>query len=356
MGSDHVVTEFVRKSDGQRVDLISYPLKSANYRLVFAINRSETTGLLSNIKTNTMLAIVISLVAILFLFLYMTHRLANPFKRALELNEQLERKVEERTRELAEKNEELLDSIDYAKRIQEAVLPQEQQLQSLFQEQFVIWRPRDGVGGDFYWVKPTSKGCLIAVGDCTGHGVPGAFMTMLAISALNRIYEQENITQPAALVQRLNVVMKETLNERERSEMMDDGLDFGLCSVEQDEVVFVGAKFSLYMADGDEVKVVSGDKTSIGYRRTPSVYPFKEHRLSCSPGTTVYMTTDGYLDQNGGEKGYSFGRRRFAELIRKMQSQTLEEQQLTLKNELDSYRRGERQRDDITVLAFKVNA
>ncbi|NOU92718.1 SpoIIE family protein phosphatase [Paenibacillus sp. LMG 31456] len=341
---------------GELIDLISYPIKaSANWRLVYQIPRSETVGFLSTIKVNTVAAALISIFAIIFIFYYVSTRLANPFKRALQLNEELESKVLERTKELLEQKEKLVDSIDYAKRIQEAILPPKERLNNLWNEHFLIWNPRDTVGGDFYWVKTFDSGYLVAVGDCTGHGVPGAFMTMVSVSILNQITNESNKEDPAHILQRLNELIKQTLQQEQGRSRTDDGLDLGLCYVSNEgSLIFAGAKSTLYVSDGQELKIFKGDRKSIGYNKTDNSYLFTNTAVEANKTASVYMISDGFIDQNGGPKNYSFGRQRFVQMLQEVMNMPLSEQEPYFRGRLETYSNGEPQRDDITLLAFKV--
>jgi hypothetical protein len=238
--------------------------------------------------------------------------------------------------------------------LQESVLPKQQQLEVLFNEHFVIWRPRDVVGGDFYWSKQLGDRKLVAVGDCTGHGVPGAFMTLLAVSALNRIADSGEVEDPAAILGRLNRLMKETLGQEETDEgTTDDGLDIGICSIETDSVIFAGAACSLHRVDDSGLQTWKGDRKSVGYRKTPGDYLYTNLTMPIGEAR-YYMTTDGFFDQNGGERDYSFGKKRFAEMIVRYGNLSLAEQKASFLRELEAYMGDERQRDDITVLSFRA--
>ncbi|WP_281890875.1 SpoIIE family protein phosphatase [Paenibacillus sp. YYML68] len=356
-GNPALQTFELEAAGGALTDLISYPLASTNLRLLFQIERQETVSFLNRIQLNTVGVALISFVLILFLFYYVSHRLVNPFERALQLNEQLERKVQARTRELAEHNAKLTDSIDYARRIQESLLQGAKELPGTVKEHVLIYKPRDGVGGDFHWTKQVEGGTLIAVGDCTGHGVPGALMTMLAVSLLDRVSEQGDGRQPAQLLSQMNVLVKQLLHQSDAQGMTDDGLDLGLCFVAEDGHLlrYAGAKCSLYVREGDGIQVLRGERRAIGYRRTPADYPFRDEELQLLPGTVCYMATDGFFDQNGGEKGLPFGKKRFMETLERVGGLSLQEQSDTLWRELVRYMGEEEQRDDVTLLAFRAS-
>ncbi len=340
--------------EGNLVDLISYPIQNTNWNILFQIDRSETSSLLKAIKLNTFIATLISLVSIVFIFYYISHYLANPFKRAIQMNQQLEMKVMERTKEVVKKNQALMDSLDYAKRIQESILPADVKLEEIFRDHFILWEPRDIVGGDFYWIKKWSNNqYLLAVGDCTGHGVPGALMTMVTISILNQLAESETNRDPAAILNKLNILMKQTLHQDLREGITDDGVDLGLCLVENREnITFAGAKTSLFITHGDQITIVNGNTKSVGYRKTALDYSFDNHVIRIATEAKLYLTTDGFLDQNGGEKNYSFGKKRFTDIIQRYHHLPLDEQKKHYIKELKEYMGNEGQRDDITLLGF----
>ncbi|HHY72223.1 MAG TPA: SpoIIE family protein phosphatase [Bacillus bacterium] len=348
------ILEYTNKNKG-RIDLICFPLQSTNLKLLVEIPRFETVSFLNRIKWNTIIASSLIIIAIILLFYFISVKLANPYKRALEMNEQLELKVKERTKELSEKNRAIIDSIDYAKRIQESILPLDRQLHDLWNDYFLLWKPRDIVGGDFYWSKSFSKEqYLIAVGDCTGHGVPGALMSMLAISILNQIVDDATKDNPGLILQKLNQVIKETLNQQSNNGATDDGLDLGLCYIERGQkAIFSGAKCSLYIAKNGEVSIINGEKKSIGYRKTVNHYVYSNQVIPLQEGQCFYMSTDGFFDQNGGPKNYSFGKKRFLELIHMYHPSPLNEQKCMFEQELTLYMGDEAQRDDITVIAFR---
>lgn len=341
--------------EGEIVDTISYPLSSTDLRLVYAIDRSETTSILTSIKYNTIFTVLLSFVSIVSFFYYVSRRIANSYKRTMEINEQLERIVEERTKELEEQNVRILDSISYAKRIQESVLPPKEKLDMLVSEHFLFWRPRDAVGGDFYWAHESEEGVWIGLGDCTGHGVPGALMTMLVISGLNQIMQQERPSSPGEVLEKLNKMIKATLNkENQQNILSDDGLDIALCYLKQDKLRYAGAKIPLYAVLNGQLQIIAGSKASIGYKKTADHSIYKETELWISKGDVFYLATDGLTDQNGGAKGYTFGKKRLIRLIEQMNQLSLDSQCQLVANELGQFMGEHSQRDDIAVIGFKI--
>ncbi|WP_284638064.1 SpoIIE family protein phosphatase [Paenibacillus silviterrae] len=345
-------------AEGGLMDMISYPLSSTGLQLLFRVERKETVSVLQNIKTNTAIVSLFTFIMILALFYFISHRLANPYKRALQLNQELEAKVQVRTRELAERNDQLTDSIDYAKRIQESLLPQAAQWSAAGIRSHVKWQPRDTVGGDFYWVKPVSGGVWVALGDCTGHGVPGAFMTMLAISLLDRVAEQEEVHGPGEFLRQLNGLVKQTLHQQTGNGITDDGFDLGLLFIDhrRSRLSFSGAKLSLYVKDADGLRVLEGNRKSIGYRKTPEHYVYQEHETEFGPESSFFMASDGFYDQRGAETVYGFGKKRFQRLLEERQELPVSELVAELWRELEDYMGEAAQRDDITLLGFQIAA
>ncbi|UJF34669.1 SpoIIE family protein phosphatase [Paenibacillus hexagrammi] len=224
----------------------------------------------------------------------------------------------------------------------------------LMPQHFVLWAPRDGVGGDFYWLKETKHGYYVAVGDCTGHGVPGAFMTMLSISHLNQIAERCEEGDPAGILYNLNQSIKATLNQQDQSELADDGLDIALCYVGHEQLIFAGGGSSLFVMDQETgLTVYKGNRASLGYRRTADDYPYTSTIISRNEGMTIYMLTDGIVDQSGGEKGFSFGKSRFKQFIEAHAALPLDKQRELFIAKLSEYQGKEDQRDDMTLLAFR---
>jgi len=273
-----------------------------------------------------------------------------------DLNKNLEQKVVERTQQLNDKNKQIMDSINYAQNIQFSILPKEELMRRYLSEHFIIWKPRDIVGGDFYWFEVFEENYLIAVGDCTGHGVPGSLMTMTTNSVLSRIVEGTCHDNPARILKELNLIMRATLSQDLKTTLTDDGLDIAVCYImpKGKKMVFSGAKIPIYWCVEDEVNAIKGDRQSIGYKRSKKDFEYTNHEIGIEKNSTFYLTTDGFIHQNGGEKDFSFGRKRFKDILSKNSRRPLEEQKKILEFELKKYQGNELQRDDITVLGFKI--
>lgn len=257
--------------------------------------------------------------------------------------------------ELAEANRTITDSIAYARTIQQAILPAEDALRAAFGDVFVLYRPRDIVSGDFYWIHENEKGMkFIAVADCTGHGVPGAFMSVIGASLLDQIIIERDLESPAEILTELHLGVRRALRQDAADTAADDGLDLALCRIEPDMITFAGAKRPLYAVDGEGRFVeLSGDRASIGGTRRSTEREFKNYLLPREPGMTLYLATDGFADQNG-PSGKPFGSRRLRELLRENAKLPLAEQADALADALDAHRNGEPQRDDVTVVGLKL--
>ncbi|WP_051296556.1 SpoIIE family protein phosphatase [Anaeroarcus burkinensis] len=341
-------------AQGKVFDLAYQKMQGTDWKLVVRVPREESLTVLNSIKWNTMVASLITLALSIFVFYFVSRKIANPLKQALLLNQEMERLVLTRTSELSLQNERIMDSISYAKRLQEAILPASSELDATFKEHFVIWKPRDIVGGDFYWSRRVnSHKSLIALCDCTGHGVPGAFMTMAVNTLLNHIVAQ-GVHNPSEVLAKLNREFKATLHRQQQTDITDDGLDIGICLIEGRRITFAGAKIVLYRLRDGQICAVKGDRKSIGYRRAKEDLQFTTHELMAQEEDRFYLATDGYTDQNGEENEYPFGRKRLITSLEACATMPMEGQKQWLTQCLKEYQGRESQRDDITLLGFSL--
>ena len=267
----------------------------------------------------------------------------------------LETKVEQRTKELVEKNAKLQDSIEYAKMIQETILPENEEISQIIKDYFVIWDPRDIVGGDFYWMKRFDDGFVIVVGDCTGHGVPGALMTMAVNSMLNHIVNDACHNDPASILQELNFHLNQSLCRSSEENNIQDGLDAGVIFVANDgKILFAGAQISVFVVKEDYTMEIKGSRHTIGCDIIKRTKTFENHDIKYEPGMSFYMATDGIKDQVGGENGLPFGKKRLFAVLKSIQNLTMEEQKNIVLSTYEDYLKGEARRDDITMLGFRI--
>lgn len=273
----------------------------------------------------------------------------------------LEDKVAQRTQELSLANQEMTkaydkinDSIKYASLIQDALLPDQQLKQLLGGAYCLIWRPRDIVGGDLYVFHQQNNKYLIGLIDCAGHGVPGAMMTMLAKAALDHAIEKADINKPSTILQAFDNNMRAILQERDLSSAIATRIDAGMVCIDTDnhKLIYSGAKINLYCCDGITVEEIKSNYRAIGDRKK-GVYT--DHELDIGNNVTYTLTTDGLLDQAGGPKGYSFGSKRFNDLLIYSANHDISEQANIFENTLKEYCGEYAQRDDITVISFRFN-
>lgn len=279
------------------------------------------------------------------------------------LYENLEEKVDERTNELnitlrkvEEANENIMKSIRYSSVIQKSLLPDMKTTSDILPESFFIWKPRDIVGGDIYVCEKVDRGIVIALIDCTGHGIPGAFMTMLASSGLRRIIREDKLFQPADILKSLNHIIKTSLQQDTEHAKSDDGLDAAICCFDEQERVlyFSGARMPLHIIDKGELTVIKGDRMSIGYVASDLNYKFSTHVIeNKNLAKRFYMATDGYTDQLGGKDRIRFGSVAFKELLLSNQMSSFKKQGEILKAAFELHRKTHDRTDDMTVAGFK---
>ncbi len=274
----------------------------------------------------------------------------------------LESKVRDRTAELTEahgrlldSNRKVMDSLQVAQLLQRSLLPEPAQLRAQLPDHFVLYRPRDLVGGDFYALFPDPQGCLVAMADCTGHGVPGAPMTMSARSLLDQLLAELGPEDPAALLRAMNRALRTTLNHGE--EGPDNGLELGLLRLNrtQGQLRFASAHIPLLLVHGYGTwEELVGDRESLGYRRSAPDHTFRTLERPLRPGTAYYLFTDGILDQAGGPRGFGLGRSRLRATLEALGNRPMADQGRALARTLAAYQGERPQRDDITLLGFRL--
>ncbi len=270
----------------------------------------------------------------------------------------LEEKVKERTaqvvaqkEELAEKNKDITDSIQYAKRIQTAILPPE----IPFKDTFVLFKPKDIVSGDFYWLLEMNGKEFIAAVDCTGHGVPGAFMSIIGHNMLNKVVKEYGINKPSEILQHLDAEVTKTLHQQDETVTIMDGMDMTLIAYQKDKnlIEFAGAYNPIYLIRNGELIETKGDRFSIGRSEVFTEKNFTNHEIKVQKGDAIYLFSDGYADQFGGESGKKFKIQPMKELILNIQGKTMEEQRSILESTLEAWRGDIEQIDDILIIGRK---
>ncbi len=252
------------------------------------------------------------------------------------------------------KNEEITDSIQYASRIQEAVLPALDVLKEKLPKHFVFYGPKDIVSGDFYWAGEAKGHTVLAAVDCTGHGVPGAFMSMLGISFLNEIVVREEQLDAAAILERLRSEVVAALKQRGKEGEAQDGMDMALCIVspEKKKLQFAGANNPLYRIRNGALEKINADRMPVGFHHKIEV-PFKAVTLNVNKGDCFYIFSDGYADQFGGPHKKKMKYRNFQKLLLGLHSENMPEQGEKLKKEFEKWKGDMEQIDDVLVIGFR---
>lgn len=280
----------------------------------------------------------------------------------------LEQKVKERTAEVVRQKEEIerqsekleelykdvTDSIRYAKRLQDSILPPTSYIERLLPEAFVLFKPKDIVSGDFYWVSETEDKILFSAVDCTGHGVPGAFMSLIGANALNQIVNAKE-DKPANILNELNRLSSEALNKSEEGIKVRDGMDLALCAISKDfkTLEYSGANNPLYIVRDNEITVTKADKFAIA-SFIDGAHHYTNHEFELKKGDLLYIFSDGYADQFGGVKGKKFMYRQFRELLVSIKDEPMDKQKAILDQKIEDWKGSFEQVDDILIIGVRI--
>lgn len=261
--------------------------------------------------------------------------------------------------QIEEKNKDITDSINYARRIQTAILPSMENIQKHLKESFVLYQPKDIVSGDFYWYAEKNNKLILAVADCTGHGVPGAFMSMIGNDFLTQTVIEKGITQPNLILTQLHDGVKNALKQDTDAAETKDGMDICLIAIDKNDlthVEYAGALRPLWVVKKANAELVEykADKHSIGGSYSSEQRDFTNHVLKLEKGDSLYMSSDGYADQFGGAQGKKFMTKNMKELIVAMQSKSMSQQGTELHEALVGWKQGRQQIDDILVVGVKL--
>ncbi|MEW6469816.1 MAG: SpoIIE family protein phosphatase [Bacteroidota bacterium] len=274
---------------------------------------------------------------------------------------------------IEEKNKDITDSIEYAKRLQRSVFLEKELLKKLAPDSFIFFKPRDIVSGDFYWFthftltgditnsdrSRTAAGTdllVVAAADCTGHGVPGAFMSIIGNTLLNQTINNPDITSPAQALDHVNEELKKMLSQKKDEAPIRDGMDISLCVIDfqNKRLNYAGANNPLFIVRGKAVIELKADKQPITASSEIEARPFTDQTFDLQAGDSIYLFTDGYADQFGGPKGKKFMYKRFEETLINMQDNTMEEQKGILYYTFENWRGNLAQVDDVLVIGIRV--
>jgi serine phosphatase RsbU (regulator of sigma subunit) len=270
-------------------------------------------------------------------------------------NKKLSAEISLKNKALVTKNNEITDSINYAKRIQEALLPAANELSNAFSDSFILYKPKDIVSGDFYWVHKEKDVLYFAVGDCTGHGVPGGFMSMLGHSFLNEVVNERGVREPAAVLNQLRDKVISSLRQKGASGENKDGMDITFVVIDRlkNKLHYAAANNSFYIIRGVGTTEYKADKQPIGYYSN-TLKPFTQHSIDLAKGDCVYLFTDGYPDQFGGNKGKKFKYSSLQKLLEQNAGLPMNKQQEVLIDTFETWRGRYEQTDDVCVAGIRI--
>ena len=342
---------FPRLSEG----IYTFHVKAKNY---YGIESPEATYTFTILPPwyRTWLAYFVYFILVIII-IYIIIKLS--IRRVKEQNEKLEKIVEERTakvelqkEEIEEKNRDIVDSIKYAKRIQNTILPTDDFMDSLLENYFVIYRPKDIVSGDFYWADSLDGKAYFSAIDCTGHGVPGAFVSIVGFNGLKRTVNEFKHRQPGLILDKLTDIVVETFTATESH--LKDGMDMTLCSLDYKtlKLEFAGANNPLILIRDGEIIETKGNKQPIG--DFEHRIPFTNHEIQLQKGDCLYLFTDGYADQFGGPKGKKFKLKTLKNLLLEISSLPIKEQKKQLEIAFDEWKGHIEQLDDVCLIGVKI--
>lgn len=259
------------------------------------------------------------------------------------------------------KNKQITASINYARKIQQSILVSENKLCEYLPESFVFWQPKAIVSGDFYFIAKSGSKYLVAAADCTGHGVPGAFMSLIGHRLLREIVVEKKNTNPASVLAELHSGILESLQQSQGEEFTQDGMDIAVCLIDPQErsLVYAGAMNSAYMVAGQELLVLQADVKSVGGKslrpeRESNLREFTNKMFSYKPGTMLYLFTDGYMDQFGGQNDRKYNTRRFKQLLLDIYLSPASHQKDIIRNTLLEWKGQYSQTDDVLLLGIRL--
>jgi serine phosphatase RsbU (regulator of sigma subunit) len=249
-----------------------------------------------------------------------------------------------------EKNQEILDSIIYAKRIQNAILPQDKLVEEHLKDSFILYKPKDIVAGDFYWLEHKNGKVLFAAADCTGHGVPGAMVSVVCNNGLNRSVREYGLTDPGQILDKTREIVIQEFAKSE--EDVKDGMDIAICVIENNQLHYAGANIPLWIIRNGEILETKANKQPIGKFDNPE--PYTTHSFEMLKGDTIYIFSDGYVDQFGGEKSKKFKIRAFRDLLLSIQDKSMKEQMTLIDENFEVWKDNNDQVDDVCVIGVRI--
>ena len=369
MGDFKKAFEYSQLNDALKDSLLNQQKAADMTRMQIAFDTEEKEAQIKSLETEKKIGdlenakakadverqriIIISSMAALLLLGVFAFLLFNRYKLKQKANEKISAAYDI----IEKKNIQITDSITYAKRIQDSILPSEDELKSYFPESFIFFQPRDIVSGDFYWFSQRKEKIFMAVADCTGHGVPGAFMSMIGNTLLNEIVNEKGIYDPAEILSQLDEGVSAALSHGKNDrQMQEDGMDISLCVIDKAkmEIEFSAANHFLYLFRNGQAEIIPGDIYSIGGMFGKKGKAFLKRKITVEKNTMLFMSTDGYQDQFGGSMNKKFMSGKFEELLGKNANENSENQKKNISGAFYAWKGENKQLDDVLVLGFRI--
>jgi serine phosphatase RsbU (regulator of sigma subunit) len=316
--------------------------------------KQSAISLTENKRHKTILIAVVAGLSLMILFSVFLYNRWRITQRQKTIIEKQKKKVDEQKELVEEKNKDIIDSINYAKRIQDALLKEEEHVSAHLPEHFIYFKPKDIVSGDFYWALEQQDFFYIAAVDCTGHGVPGAFMSMLGIAFLNEITANTHKLSPAEILNQLRDKIIRELGQTGKAGGSKDGMDISIAclNLQTKEMIWAGANNPLYLIKEGILSQIKPNKQPIGYQENQQ--PFSNHTIQLESGTCFYLFTDGYADQFGGDKGKKFKYSQLQELLVSIHKDPMSKQKEVLKNRFEDWKGNMEQVDDVCLIGMRI--
>jgi serine phosphatase RsbU (regulator of sigma subunit) len=294
------------------------------------------------------------LIAFVYLLVMSQTRSLYKARKLLKEKEQALNQIEKQKIELEIRDKNITDSLIYAQRIQEAILPSEDYFRRRFRDSFIFFRPKDIVSGDFYWIGEKGDKIFVVGADCTGHGVPGALMSMIGLEIIEKTINEDNIEKPSVILAVLNRGLEKTFSrEKNIGTIIRDGMDIGICVIDKKEkkVEYSGAFFPLYLIRDNSLIEIKGDKFIIGMN--PQGISYNVNEIELKKDDVLYLFSDGYVDQFGGNENKKFMYRRFRYLLTTIHRFPMDDQKSILEDNIRTWIGRNPQLDDMMVIGFK---
>ncbi len=297
-------------------------------------------------------------------FNFMSENMKHLSRKQEEYAQALEHRIEEKAKDLANSqnqtvklNKYIMQSTRYAKMIQRSIMPSIDIFKTNVPDSFAIWIPRDTAGGDIVYADFTKTGIVLAVVDCTGHGATGAFLSIIASSGIRKIVSDEGCCNPAEILKRLNHYVKKSLQQDKTATSSDDGMDVAVCYFSKNDqvVTFAGARQPLFMIDNAELKVINGDRQSIGYRNSELDYNYTNHKINLKKEMCFYLSTNGFANQLGGEDNRMFGKKRLKQILLENHDRPYDLQRLELMRAFYAHKGDNDHLDDVTLIGWSLS-